>query len=98
MWLETKGMPNHKHYIFILQLLGKECLHYWESFLLMVHNDNDKEQPCHVWKAFGGSFRQAYNFRSCREQTLSKIHQLENDTIADLHTRLNVLLQKWNYS
>ena len=28
----TKGVPNLKHYMLILQLLGKVGLHWWESF------------------------------------------------------------------
>ena len=32
MWLETKGIPDHKKHMFILQQLGKECLCHWESF------------------------------------------------------------------
>ena len=27
IWLETKGVPNNKHYMFFLQLLGTESLH-----------------------------------------------------------------------
>ena len=32
IWLQTKGVPDHKQYLFILQLLGKEVLHCWEFF------------------------------------------------------------------
>ena len=51
MWLETKGVPYHKHYMFILQLLGKEVLCHWKSFPINAPN-NDKEQPGCKWEAF----------------------------------------------
>ena len=39
MWQETKIVPNHKQYMFILQLLGKDGLCHWESLLLATpHN------------------------------------------------------------
>ena len=49
-------------------------------------------------EAFEGSFRQTISFRSYREQTLNAIHQQEKKSIADLHTRLTVLLKKCNYN
>ena len=42
MWLETKGVPDQKLYKFILQLLGKEGLHHWESFQPAAPNSNEK--------------------------------------------------------
>ena len=43
MWLETKGVPDHKQYMFILQLVGEEGLHHWQSFPLAVLNNDDME-------------------------------------------------------
>ena len=44
IWLETKGPPDHKQFIFTLQLLGKEGLYCGESLPLLVAPDsNDKE-------------------------------------------------------
>ena len=45
-----------------------------------------------------GSFMQTTSFRAYREQTLNNFHQQENKPIADLHTRLIVLLDKCNYN
>ena len=55
MWLETKGFPDHKQCILILQSLGEGCLHSWESFPLAAPNNNYKGQPDHIWEAFEGS-------------------------------------------
>ena len=68
MQLKTKDVPHYKLYLFILHLLGKEDLHCWESFPLAGANNNDKEQPDHVWQAFEGTFRQTFRFRSYSEQ------------------------------
>ena len=66
MWLEHKGVPDHKQYILILQLQGKEGLCQWKSFLLAT-NKNNKEQPDQLWEAFEGSFRHVTSFRSYRK-------------------------------
>ena len=60
MWLETKGVPDHKEcmFILILQLLDKEGPCHQESFPLINPNKSDKVQPDHVKEAFKGSFRQ----------------------------------------
>ena len=57
MWLKTKSIPDHKQNMFMLQLLGKECLSHWESFHLSTPNNDDKEQPECIWETFKGSFR-----------------------------------------
>ena len=57
IWLETKGVPDHKQYMFILQLLGKEGLHTG-NLPLAAPSNIDKKQPDCVWEAFVGSFRQ----------------------------------------
>ena len=66
VWLETKDVPDHKQYMFIPQLLGKEDMCCWESLALTTPNNNYKEQSDHIWGAFEGSFRQTTSFRSCR--------------------------------
>ena len=48
MCLGAKGVPDHNQYMFILQILGKECLHHWESFPLAAPHNNEKEQPEHI--------------------------------------------------
>ena len=63
MWLETKGVSDNNHYIFILQLLGKEGLHHLE-----YPNNNDKERADYVWETFKGSFRQTSSFGSYRNK------------------------------
>ena len=47
MWIETKGIQNHKQYMSMLQLLGMEVLCHWESFPLAAPSNN-KEQPDHI--------------------------------------------------
>ena len=48
MWLETKGVPDHKQYMLILLLSGKEDLHQWESFPLATPKNTDKKQPDYI--------------------------------------------------
>ena len=74
MWLETKGMADSKHYIFILQLLSKEGLGHCKSFCPTTANSNEKEQPNHVWETFESSFRQISSFRNCGQETLTNSH------------------------
>ena len=78
--------------MFILQLLGIEGLCHWKSFTLAAFNSNHKEQLDHVWEAFKRSFRQTSSFRNYREQTINNFCQQKNESIADLHKRLAVLL------
>ena len=75
LWLETNGVQDHKQYMFILHLLGKENLHKWESFPLDAPNNNDKDQPDHMWEAFKGSFRQTIRFRNYRQQNFNIFYQ-----------------------
>ena len=81
MWLETKVVPDHKQYTFILQLLSKEGPWSLESFLLAAPKNNDKEQPDQIWEAFEGFFRQTTNFRCYREQILNNFYQQDNESI-----------------
>ena len=64
MWLGMKVIPDHKQYMFIPQVLGKEGFHHQESFSLTSPNIKEKEQPDHVWEAFEDSFQQTSSFRS----------------------------------
>ena len=57
MWLETMGVQDHKQHMFILQLLGKKGLCCWESFPIASPNNNDKEQPDHIWEAIQSFLR-----------------------------------------
>ena len=70
----------------------------WKSFPLATPNSNDKEQPDHVLETSEGLFGQSSSFRRYRKQTLNDFQQQENELIADLHTRLTVLLEKCNYN
>ena len=56
------------------------------------------EQPDIIWDAFEGSLRQTTSFKSYTEQTLTNLHQQENESNVDLHTTLAVLLDKCNYN
>ena len=62
MWLETKGVLDHKQYMFLLQLLGNKGLCYWELFPYVAPQNNDLEQPDHVQETFEGSFIQSFSF------------------------------------
>ena len=62
--LEIKGLPDHKQYMFILQLLSKEeSLCHWESFPITASTNKDKEQSGCIWEAFEVLFRQTSNFK-----------------------------------
>ena len=75
--------------MFILQLLGND--HSKESFPLADPNNNDKEQPGHAWEPFGASLQKKIQPQKLQEQTLNNFCQHENESTADLHTRLTVL-------
>ena len=81
MWLETKGVPDNKQYMLILQLLGKG-LCCWEFSLPCPPNKNDKEQQDHAWATSEGSSTKTTSFRSYKEQILSNCHQQENYSLA----------------
>ena len=98
MSLEIKVVPDEKQYMFILQLLGKEDLCFWEYFPLDAPSNNEKEQPDCIWEAFEDSFKQTTTFMSYREQNLYNLLQQENESIVDLLTRLSALLEKCNYN
>ena len=59
-WLETKGVLDGIQYQFILQLLGMEDFHQWQSFPLVTPDNNDKEDPKMVQEAFKGYFWQTF--------------------------------------
>ena len=67
MCLQMKSVPDHKKYMFILQLLGKAGLHYWESFPFVTPNKG-KEQPECILEAFRGSLRQNTRIRCYRTE------------------------------
>ena len=70
MWLETKDVPDHKEYVFILKLLGKEGLQQWDFLYTAAPISNEKEWSDHVWEAFEGSFRQISSFKSYSKQSV----------------------------
>ena len=63
MFLETKGIPDGKQYMFFMLLLGKEGLCHWESFPLITTDYNNKEQSDHVFEAFEGCFLANYKLK-----------------------------------
>ena len=97
MWLETKGIPDHKQYMFMLQL-GNEGLCHWEYCPLAAPSISENGKCECIRKTLEGSFRHTMNFRSYREYTLNNFHLQESGSIADLHKRLTVLLDKCNYN
>ena len=71
----TEGVPDHKHYLFTLQLLSKGLLH-WKTFPLLLLTIMTKKQAM-FWEAFEGSFRQTSNIHSHREHILNNFYQWE---------------------
>ena len=97
----NKGHPRSQKYMFILQLLDKESLCPWESFLFAAPNNNEKNSlPMYgkPLKAPSGKL-QASEDTSNRPLTASTSKKMvhRNGSIANLHTRVTVLLDKCNY-
>ena len=89
MWLQTKVVFDNKNSLFILQLFGKEGLNHRESFPLSAEDNTDQKIPDKSMEAFEGSFQQTSSFRGYKEQTLTNFHQQNNESIADLLTKID---------
>ena len=88
-----------KQCLFILQLLGKECLHCWESFPPVAPENTDMTKkylteygkhltdPSGEPPASGVTESRLYNFL-----------QKDNGSTADFHARLTLLSEKCSYN
>ena len=78
LWLETKGVPNHKQYRFILQLLGKEVSANRNLSPSLLQTTIIRNSQTMYGETFEGSLRHTKNFRCYKKQTLGIYHQQEN--------------------